>query len=368
MSGATGAAPPVVVGRRWAFRIGRLAGIDVYVHATLLALLVWLGVSQARGARGAADGAAAVGLMVVVFGVIVLHELGHALAARRYGIGTTDITLYPIGGVGTLERLPERPAQELVVALAGPAVNVALALVALVLLVALDGLGDLSAARVVGGPMLARFLWLNAGLAAFNLLPAFPMDGGRVFRAILSRRLGRVRATEWAVRVGRVVAVLFVALGLFGDPVLLLIALFVWMSANREIVDVRAHAALDGVTVAQATMTDVRVLSAEEPVESAVAWALAGAQDDFPVVEGGRLVGMVSRRELLESHDASVGQAMHRDVEPAEVDEPLLAALARVAALGVGALPVTRHGRLVGVLTPARVVDLLRARELAAPT
>lgn len=215
------------------YKLGRLAGIDVYVHVTFLALLGWIGLSRLFAGEGMLGAVVGVTLMVMLFGIVVLHELGHALAARRYGIPTVDITLYPIGGVARLARMPSKPVQELVVALAGPAVNLALA--------ALFALGLVFAPP---SPLLASLLyWLvgaNVVLLAFNLLPAFPMDGGRVLRALLATRVGRLKATETAARVGRWMALLLGAAGLFYNPMLILIALFVWFSGTAELRAVQA--------------------------------------------------------------------------------------------------------------------------------
>ncbi len=209
--------------RSW--RIGSIAGIDVNVHWTFLILLGFIALSGVSSA-GVPGAAVEVATVLMLFGIVILHEAGHALAARHFGIGTRDITLYPIGGVARLERMPTRPLQEIVVALAGPAVNVSLAAVALGLQPVLAG----TDAAWVG----SRFLLVNVGLAMFNLLPAFPLDGGRVLRALLALKTSYVRATGIAARIGRGMAVLFGIAGLFGSPNLLLIAVFVWMAAGAE--------------------------------------------------------------------------------------------------------------------------------------
>ena len=219
------------MGSSW--KVGTIAGIDVFVHATFLILPVWVALSAYLRGGGASAAASGVASILTVFGVVVLHELGHDLAARRFGIATREITLLPIGGISRLERMPEDPRQELQVALAGPAVNVVLAAAAYAALLAL-GSGAIDHRSVMEGGFLVRLLSINLSLALFNLLPAFPMDGGRVFRALLALRMDRMRATAVAARTGQAMAVLFGVAGLFFNPWLILIALFVWTGAAQE--------------------------------------------------------------------------------------------------------------------------------------
>jgi Zn-dependent protease len=213
--------------------LGSLFGIPVYVHLTFLLLLGAIGLVQGiRGGIGAALGG--VVLVVAIFGSVVLHEFGHALAARRYGIGTRDVTLLPIGGVARLERMPEDSRQELVVALAGPAVNVMIAGL-LGIWLFLTGFGPAGGGlSLTAGSFASRLMAINIGLVLFNMLPAFPMDGGRVLRALLAQRLGHVRATELAATIGKGMALLFGVTGLLFNPMLVFIALFVWFGADQE--------------------------------------------------------------------------------------------------------------------------------------
>ena len=218
---------------RWSLRLGSLLGIPVYLHYGFLLLLGFIALSQAMtgGVAAAIDG---VVFVVAIFGCVVLHEFGHALTARRFGIRTRDVTLLPIGGVARLERMPEDPRQELCVALAGPAVNVVIAGALGVWLVVTAG--------SVGGSLFSRLMAVNLGLVVFNMLPAFPMDGGRVLRALLAQRTDYVRATDIAAGIGKAMAFLFGIAGLFWNPMLLLIALFVWSGAGQEAAFVRHRA------------------------------------------------------------------------------------------------------------------------------
>jgi Zn-dependent protease len=241
---------------KWSYRLGKIAGIDVNIHVTFTLLIAW--VLLAHGLTGQTLGAAVNGLtfVIAIFGCVLLHELGHALAARRFGIGTRDITLLPIGGVARLERMPEKPLQELWVALAGPAVNVLIAVALYVWLVLSSQLVPLSQVGVVTGPFVERLLMVNLLLIVFNMIPAFPMDGGRCVRALLALWLEHARATRVAAGVGQVIAVGFVVLGLFSNPFLLLIGVFVWLGAAQEARYATIKAALHGVQARRALRHD----------------------------------------------------------------------------------------------------------------
>ena len=242
---------------KWSYRLGKVAGIDVNIHVTFTLLIAW--VLLMHWLTGQTLGAAVNGLafVVAIFGCVLLHELGHALAARRFGIGTRDITLLPIGGVARLERMPEKPLQELWVALAGPAVNVLIAAVLYMWLVMTKQLVPLGQLGIVTGPFIERLLVVNVLLIVFNMIPAFPMDGGRCVRALLALRLEYARATRIAAGVGQVIAVGFVVLGLFSNPFLLLIGAFVWLGAAQEARYATLKAALRGVPVQRALRRDV---------------------------------------------------------------------------------------------------------------
>jgi len=213
---------------KWSLRLGKFFGIPVFIHFTFLAFLGLFTVSRAW-AGGLAVGLSSLVLIVAVFASVLLHEFGHALMARRYGIRTHDITLLPIGGLARLARMPANPRHELWIALAGPAVNVAIAAL-------------LFPALLLGSSLLLQLFAINVGLVLFNMLPAFPMDGGRVLRALLVPRMGFLRATETASVIGKVMAGALGIAGLFFNPMLILIAFFVWFGAGQEVAQARARA------------------------------------------------------------------------------------------------------------------------------
>jgi len=339
----------------WSWRVGRIAGIGIDVHWTFLLLLGWIAIvyAKAGGTAAAVQGIVFIG---AVFACIVLHELGHALTARRFGIQTRDITLLPIGGVARLERMPEDPRQELLVALAGPAVTLVIAAALLSILLLGWGPAGVLDLDMVQGNFVARLMWVNAILLAFNLLPAFPMDGGRVLRAALHFDLSYVQATQIASRVGQVMAVLFAVLGLLFNPWLLLIALFVYFGAQQENNAVRVRAACEGVPVRDAMVTRFRVLTPETPIGAVADMLIHGEQRDFPVVVDDHVIGMLTRQGLVaairdEAHDTPAADVMDSTCTPIEDDEMLDRAFARMRESDCETVPVVHRGRLAGILT-----------------
>lgn len=350
----------------WSLPLGRVLGTEIRLHVTFLLLLAWIGVAHGMqgGTAAALDGVLYIAL---IFACVLLHEFGHVIAARRYGITTPDITLLPIGGVARLERIPEKPSEELVVALAGPAVNVAIAALLLLLLGGWPPIEAMAGIENPGQSMLARLLWVNVMLAGFNLLvPAFPMDGGRVLRALLSYRLDRARATDIAARIGQVLAFGLGFLGLVsGAPLLVFVALFVWLGAGAESHAVRLRELSRGMIAADAMMTRFEALPATATIGDAVEVLIRSAQTDVPVVDGtGRLRGVLTRSDVIRAlreagPEAAVLDAMQREVPTVVQHAPLEEALqAMHAAAGpVGVLD--RGGRLVGLLTQENLGEML---------
>ncbi len=349
---------------RWAWRLGQIAGISVHVHGTFLFLLAWVAMSRFLIRHRIVDAIDGLVFILLLFGIVVIHELAHALAAKRFGIATRDIILLPIGGVSRMERMPSRPTQELLVALAGPAVNIALAGVLWLVLAPGAGLAGLTPTSWVGGPLLIKLFWANVSLAVFNLLPAFPMDGGRVLRAFLAMRMDRARATQIAANIGQGLALWFGFLGLFVNPVLLFIALFVWIGAAEEAMAAQMHSALGDVPVSRAMITEFQTLAPTDTLAQAVEHVLAGFQQDFPVVEAGQVVGVLTQGRLLAAlaqrgEGTRVREVMQQQFETAEPAEMLEQALARLHRHDCHTLPVAQHGRLVGMVTMENVGELL---------
>lgn len=361
----------------WSIRIGRIAGIDTYLHFTFLLLLAVVALVSARDGHGAGAVIGTLAWLLTVFGCVLLHELGHALAARRYGIATKDITLLPIGGVARLERMPEDPKQELVVALAGPAVNVVIAAGVAVGLTVGGMWRPLDEYAVIGGtlPLLEKVLVLNVWLVLFNMLPAFPMDGGRVLRALLAMRMPYAAATRAAATVGQVMALGFGLWGVYsGQWMLLLIALFVWTGAEGEAQAATTKHTLSASRAGELAMSDFKTLSPADTLDRAVSETLAGSQRDFPVAgDGGRLVGLLTQQDLLKAlHDGGAKLSVEAAMTPLPrvptgVDgEPVTKALERLQESGAPAMPLLDpQGRVTALLTLDNVAEFMMLKAAA---
>ena len=349
---------------KWSWKIGEFAGIGVYMHATFLLLLGWVAFTHWQDERSLAAVVSGVAFVLALFACVVAHEYGHALTARRYGIKTREITLLPIGGVARLERMPDDPRQEFWVALAGPAVNIVIAAGLLAGLVLTNSLVPLDQIAVGSGSFLERLMVVNLFLVGFNMLPAFPMDGGRVLRAVLARRMEYTRATHVAANVGQGMAFLFGFLGLFGNPMLLFIALFVWIGAAQESSAVQMKSALGGIPVARAMLTDFHTLQPHESLGRATELILAGSQQDFPVVDNERVVGVLTRADLLaalsrQDRQTPVVDVMQRDFQVVDSTDMLEAVMERLQACACHTLPVVHGGQLVGLVTMDNVGEFV---------
>jgi Zn-dependent protease len=355
---------------KWSIHLGRMLGIDVFLHVTFLLLLGFIAITHWLAHGSLAAVISGVGFFVALFACVLLHEYGHALAARRCGIATRDITLLPIGGVARLDRMPAKPIQELWVALAGPAVNLVIA-AGLGVWVAFTGTWEsLFALSTTGGGFAERLLAVNVGLVLFNMIPAFPMDGGRVLRALLALRLEYARATRIAATIGQGLAVAFGFAGLFSNPFLLLIAVFVWTGASQEAAATDLKATIGGLPVREAMLTNFRTLSPDDSLRDATRLLIEGAQQDFPVLDEGRVVGVLTHGRLFEvlrerGDRTLVVEAMEREFRTLRPDEPLEGALFHADSGGT-VLPVVRDGRLVGLLTAENIGELLMIRTASA--
>lgn len=350
---------------KWSWKIARIAGIDVFVHATFFILIAWIGLRYWQLDGNLLAVATGISFILVLFGCVVAHEYGHAMMARRYGIRTKHITLLPIGGIAMLESMPKDPKQEIAVALAGPAVNVAIAVVLWLWLSISTTLTPFAQLGVTGGSFLERILAINIILAVFNMLPAFPMDGGRVLRATLALRMDRNQATQTAARVGQGLALIMGLIGLLYNPFLLLIAFFVWIGASAEAGAEDIKTLTAGSTAQGAMLTEFQTLSPGDPLSQAIDLTIAGSQTDFPVLEGGVMVGVLGQADLLlglkdGGEHSAVSRWMKQNVQSADINEPLDTVMERLQNCDCRLISVTDADRTVGIINLNNIMELVR--------
>lgn len=348
-------------------KIGSVRGIGIYLHWTFAILIAWLSIASFIQGQTLGQVLGPVLFILALFACVLLHELGHALAAKRFGINTRDITLLPIGGLARLERIPEKPMQEFWVALAGPLVNLVIAALIFAFIAVERGIQPIFDPAQLTNDFLARLAWVNLFILAFNLLPAFPMDGGRILRALLAARLGRRRATQIAANIGQMMAVLFGLVGFLYSPLLIFIAIFVYGGAQAEAALVETTSLIEGLQVKDAMMTRFRTLAPQDKVETAISELLAGSQEDFPVMlETGEL-GVLRRKDLLRSvaehrTDAPVSEFVSRKCETVKPTASLERTLETMRQNECKTVPVADDGHIVGLLTLENISELVMLR------
>jgi stage IV sporulation protein FB len=358
-------------------KLFKVKGIDIKVHLTFVLILVWAayrwGVSTGDGIQGALFGIVAT---LLLFLSVTLHELGHSFQALKHGVTVRDITLMPMGGLAKMGEIPEEPKKELQIALAGPLVNFAIAAL-------LVGIGALLNARALlplnelfaslgeasWSGLLAYLTSANLMLGVFNLLPAFPMDGGRILRALLATKMSHARATKIAAQIGQALAVLMGLWGLVsGSWTLAIIAVFIWMGAGQESQGEQVKHILGGTTVGQAMITSPQVLMVNDSLSKAVKLTLSTSQSDFPVLEWGshKVAGLLTETDLLRGlqslgDGAAVREVMRARSTFTSPGEPLNDAHKKMLANRLRALPVVSpEGELLGLLTAGDINEAYR--------
>lgn len=349
----------------WSFSIGSIAGIRIRVHLTFAIFLVWIGIAF-WNEGGMAAAVSGITYILLLFFCVVLHEFGHILTARRFGSQTLDVVLLPIGGVARMKSMPQKPGQELLVALAGPAVNLAIAVVLLGLLGPDRILRDLSQPGADFN-LVSQLAAANLFLALFNLLPAFPMDGGRALRAMLTYRMGRAGATRLAARVGHALAFGFGIYGfMIGNPILMLIALFVYFGASAEAYETQVHQMAGRLRVSDAMLTQFATLPVSSRMADAVDLLVHSTQHDIPITDGmDKMIGLLTRKQVLRAlqgpgQDTPVADIMRTDVPAVSARAKLDDALRLMDEGNLPAVAVAdREGRLVGMVTLENLGQLM---------
>jgi len=353
----------------WSVNIGSVAGTTVRVHLTFLLFLAWI-FAASYASSGATTAWNTLAFVVLLFLCVLLHEFGHIFTARAFGVTTPYVTLLPIGGVAQLERIPEEPWEEFLIAIAGPLVNVVITVV----LVYMAGAHlEPSTATVVDNTSISlvdRLAVVNLFLALFNLIPAFPMDGGRVLRAALASRFGYVRATEISAAIGQFVAFALGFFGLMYNPILIFIAIFVYLAASSEAHMVALRAASRGVPVSHAMMTHFETLSPEGHLDGAVQTLLQTGQSEFPVVDGaGKPVGLLDRGALIKAlktlgPDARIADAMSPQFPTISHRMTLDQAFRLLQEKTAPAVGVTdAFGKLIGLITGETIAEMMMLQE-----
>lgn len=352
----------------WSLTVGHVYGTAVRIHVTFLLFLVWIWVAYyQQGGTGAAwEGVAFVALL---FFCVLLHEFGHIFAARRYGVKTPEVTLWPFGGIARLERIPEKPSEELVVAIAGPLVNVVIALLLFLYLGGNVGVEHIENIENPHVSLIAKLAAANIFLVVFNLIPAFPMDGGRVLRALLAMKMSHAQATQTAASIGQGLAVMLGILGIFGNPMLIIIAVFVFLAATGEAGQVQMKQAAQGLLVQDAMITHFETLGPQASVGDAAEALIRTTQKEFPIVDGaGHLRGVLTRDAMIHALQArgpisSVIEAMQGDVPTVGARTPLDRALKQMTESGAPVVGVVDpSGRLIGLLSPENVGEMMMLR------
>lgn len=351
---------------RWSFKIGHAFGIELRVHVTFFLIVAWIayvwGIEFGHGTAGWFYGAVLISLLFVC---VVIHELCHSRMAQHYGAEVASITLLPIGGIAMLKSMPEEPRKELWVSLVGPASNLVIAAVLAVVLAALPGKAPVDtpeqATEILTGislqGLVTYLFFVNILLAVFNLVPAFPLDGGRVLRSLLAQRMSYIRATRVAVTAGQVFAFILGITGLLtGYWLWIIIAVFIYLGAEQEGAGVEMKQVLSSLKARQAVATDGRTLAPGDSLGHAVELTLRSYQEDFPVVEDGRLVGVLPRASLVSGlhrrgPETAVGEVMERDFPTVDADAPFSRVYEKMNESGIKAVPVLDDGRLLGIVT-----------------
>jgi len=335
-------------------------GVELRIHWSffLLPLFIWWTEYEAH--HGAANGGRDVALAAIIFASVLVHELGHALAASRVGIRTKSVILLPIGGIAQLDESHSAPESlwknEIRIALAGPLMSLLFGLICASVIYGLAPDAHLLSWPFVQPANLPRSLvWANLYLAAVNLLPAYPLDGGRVLRALFSRRLDPMLATRRAVSIGQSFATLFILGGMFSNLWVTLLGLFLFFAAQMEERAVVFRSVLETVNLEDIMLTDFATLSPADTLEDALEKAVHSLQDDFPVIRGGDMVGVISRQRILDALRAEgngyVQAVMNKIFDVAQKKESLGSAFRKLTTRNLSIIPVVEDQRLVGIVT-----------------
>lgn len=357
---------------KWSLNLGRIAGIKVSVHWTFMILLIWIFILHYRLQQDTFLALMGVVFILALFVCVTLHEFGHALAAKQFGINTKSITLLPIGGLARLEKFPEKPAQELWVALAGPLVNLVIVVLIFLALLVFNQIPSFSEPidlmNFSGVGFWYNLLFANMVLAIFNLIPAFPMDGGRVLRALLLFKFERGKATKIAAGIGQLLAIGFVFLGLYANIFLVFIGIFIYLGAGAEAEMEMTKTSLTGYTVKDILMKQFPRLDPQDNLEKAVELLLDGQAHDFVITENNKVLGILSRNDLIKGlsekgNEALVTEAMQTEFLVLTPDKPLQEIYQQLLTQSISVAPVVQNGELLGIIDKENIYEFIMVKE-----
>lgn len=358
---------------KWSLNLGKIAGIRLSVHWTFVILIAWIFFGYYRAEGSMPQALMGVLLILVLFACVILHELGHALTARRYGIATKSITMLPIGGLAQMERMPEDPKQELYVAAAGPAVNVVIATILFFYLKLSGNWPDFANIHVEEMGSEGFGFWFNlfaanVMLVVFNLIPAFPMDGGRILRAILSFNQSRSKATQIAASIGQFLAIIFVFIGFFINIWLVFIGIFIYLGAGAEAHHESTKSVLSGHTVRDVIMEQYSPLRPDQTLKSVVDLLLNGQETEFVVLENGKVSGIVTRNELIKGlsdhgKEATVSEVSCTDFLTLTPEMDLMEAFQKLKINSCSVAPVMQDHQLLGIVDQENINELIMINE-----
>lgn len=348
--------------------LGSISGIKIKVHWTFFFLIIWIAFDELKRGGTTESVLFNIAFILAVFLCVVLHELGHALTAKRFGVRTRKITLLPIGGMAILDKIPESPKQELLITIAGPLVNVIIAIL-LYFIIPVQEFTDLNfgeAFNVLSKFTLQNFLFYlyiaNVGLAVFNIIPAFPMDGGRILRALLAMKMNRVKATQIAASTGQFIAVIFLLVGLLYNPFLIFIALFVFLGAYGENQIVQQLSLLKGHNVEEAMLTDITTFNPEDSIAIVVKKIISGTENNFVVIENQSVIGLLYHEDIINNSNKNikVKDIMNTNYKAVKSSDDLKKVYNLIHSNVKTFFPVINQGKLIGAIDYTNLNEYIR--------
>ncbi|MGB8232413.1 MAG: site-2 protease family protein [Methanobacterium sp.] len=347
---------------KYSFKIFSIFGIPVELHITFLALMLLIYIVAYFKIIPAINLITAV-LITLVFVTVVIHELSHSYLAKRYGIKIERIVLLPIGGLSEMEEIPKDPAQELRIALAGPLSNIIIAFIGYIVLIIFG-----SYLSIVLSGALYYFIYINLLLGFFNLLPAFPMDGGRILRAFLAERMSFIKATKLAANIGKQFAILMAIVGVFFNLLLILIAIFVYVGADAEYKSVIVSTLLGDEMVKDVMTTDVHTLNPENTIQETLKTMFSEKHMGYPVTDNGKMVGIITFDDISKipenERDKLIKDIMTVNLITSDPNEDLVETIGKLNKNRIGRIPVVKNGELVGIVSKTDITNTLQKKEL----